>query len=434
MNETAPNIGAVFCFAQGGFHHKEIELRIHMFKERCNVSGHEMNCARGWIQHMKQTDPVIAILGIGTAVPDFHLDQADTSQRLVQALSDNPDSARWARRIFKQCGVESRYTCEPNLLEPAENCRYFPRSSDHIVPSTAERMETYKRESVPLGLTAAKKALSDGKVAVSDITHLITVSCTGQFLPGMDAALVQQLGLAAAVNRIPFNFLGCAAGLKAVCLSRQIVSGNPSAKVLIVCVELCTLHIQPSSQREALYGTSFFGDGASACVVGSTGPNHAGIYQLGGDHTILLPDSAEEMVWEVGNFGFDLYLSPNIPNLIGKFIPEQVEQLISGDQLPELWAIHPGGKGIIDTLEDIYELTEEQTRPSRAVLRNYGNMSSATILFVLHEMRQELISRGAGPTNGVSIAFGPGLTCEMIKIAYLPSAALQQQPLDELHV
>ncbi|MCY9668414.1 type III polyketide synthase [Paenibacillus alginolyticus] len=383
---------------------------------------------------MNQADQMIAILGIGTAVPENRLDQADTSQRLAQALSEHPDSMRWAKRIFKQCGVETRYTCEPNLLESAEDCRYFLHKSNHTIPSTAERMETYKRESVPLALHAARNALLDGKVDVSDITHLITVSCTGQFLPGMDAELVQRLGLAVTVNRIPLNFLGCAAGLKAVCLSRQIVSSDPLANVLIVCVELCTLHIQPSIEREALFGASFFGDGASACIVGTAEPTHNEIFQLGDIHSVLLPDSAEEMVWEVGNYGFDLYLSPNIPKLIGKFIPEQVERLISGRQKPEIWAIHPGGKGIIDTLENMFGLTEEQTRPSRAVLKNYGNMSSATILFVLNEMRQELKKRGIGPVNGLSLAFGPGLTCEMIMITYLPSVISQEHLLDEVHV
>ncbi|AZN41549.1 type III polyketide synthase [Paenibacillus albus] len=383
---------------------------------------------------MKQADSVIAILGIGTAVPDYRLDQADTSQRLAQALSEIPDTARWVKRIFKQCGVETRYTCEPNLLESAEDCRYFSQWSNRVIPSTAERMETYKRESVPLGLSAARKALIDGEVEASDITHLITVSCTGQFLPGLDAVLIQQLGLAVTVNRIPLNFLGCAAGLKAVCLSRQIVSSNPSAKVLIVCVELCTLHIQPSSQREDLFGASFFGDGSSACIVGLTESNHRGIFQLGNEHSILLPDSAEEMVWEVGNYGFDLYLSTNIPKLIGRMIPEQIEHLITGCQKPELWAIHPGGKGIIDTLEEMYELTQEQTQPSRSVLRNYGNMSSATILFVLNEMRQKLINRDSGPANGIALAFGPGLTCEMIQIAYLPSVITQEQLTNEFHV
>ncbi|MFC5451184.1 type III polyketide synthase [Paenibacillus aestuarii] len=382
----------------------------------------------------KQADQTVAILGIGTAVPEYRLDQADTSNRLAQALRENQDSMRWAKRIFKQCGVETRYTCEPNLLEPAEECRYFPRISDSEVPSTAERMEVYKQASVPLGLSAAIRALLDGNVDVSEITHLITVSCTGQFLPGLDTELVRSLGLAPTVNRIPLQFLGCAAGLKAICLSKQIVASQPSAKVLVVCVELCTLHIQPSTEREALYGASFFGDGASACIIGSTGAKQGGIFHLGTEHSILLPDSAGEMVWELGNFGFDLYLSPNIPKLIGKLIPEQIERLINGDQNPEIWAIHPGGKGIIDALESEFSLTAEQTSPSRTVLRNYGNMSSATILFVMSELRQQLKNRSERPINGLAVAFGPGLTCEMIKLTYIPSLAPEEVLLGNLHV
>lgn len=384
---------------------------------------------------MKQTDPVIAILGIGTSVPEYRLDQGETAQRMAEALSDHPNSARWARRLFKHCGVETRYTCEPNLLESPENCRYVSRPSNPLVPSTAERMETYKRESVPLGLQAARKALLDGQVDSSEVTHLITVSCTGQFLPGMDAALVQQLGLSPTVNRIPLNFLGCAAGLKAVCLARDLLINNPSAKVLIVSVELCTLHIQPSSQREALFGASFFGDGASACIIGCpAGPEQTGIFQLGNVHSVLLSDGAEEMVWEVGNYGFDLYLSTNIPKLIGRFVPEQIERLMNGSEKPELWAIHPGGKGIIDTLAEVFGLTDEQTRPSRTVLRNYGNMSSATILFVLQAMREQLEGCRAGRTTGIALAFGPGLTCEMIQIKYLSNVRLQEHLLGETYV
>lgn len=376
---------------------------------------------------MEFKNPIIAIIGIGTAVPKFKVDQSDAAQRLVEALQENPGSARWAKRIFKQCGVEARYTCEPNLLEPAADCRYLPGASLDNVPLTAERMEIYKKESVPLGLDAARQALSDGEVDASEVTHLITVSCTGQFLPGLDAVLVRQLGLAAAVNRIPLTFIGCAAGLKAVSLARQIVSGQPRAKVLIVCVELCTLHIQPSSEREALFAASFFGDGASACIVGSAVPKDGGIFQLNQEHSVLLPDSAEEMVWEAGNYGFDLYLSPGIPRLIGSLIPAEVERFLNGEKKPDLWAIHPGGRGIVDTLQDMFGLTDEQTRSSRSVLRHYGNVSSATILFVLHEMRRELMENGSGPVDGIALAFGPGLTAEMLRIAYLPSAVGQEQ-------
>lgn len=378
----------------------------------------------------EQAAPMIAMLGIGTAVPNYRMDQADTSKRLVEALSGNSDSARWAKRIFKQCGVENRYTCEPNLLEAAENCRYFPRVTIDGVPTTTERMKTYKRESVPLGLRAARKALSDSGVEAADITHLITVSCTGQFLPGMDAALVGQLGLAVTVNRIPLNFLGCAAGLKAVCLSSQLVASDPSAKVLVVCVELCTLHIQPSSNREALYAASFFGDGASACVIGSPSEKHLPIFQLGQVHSVLLPEAAEEMVWELGDHGFDLYLSPDIPKLIGKYIPAEIERMISGEfghTDLDLWAIHPGGKGIVDILQETFKLTDEQTKPSRTILREYGNVSSATILFVLNEMRQELRNSDSQSKNGIALAFGPGLTAEMIKITYMPAPIIQEK-------
>ncbi|WP_188991764.1 type III polyketide synthase [Paenibacillus nasutitermitis] len=371
---------------------------------------------------MEHTAPGIAILGIGTAVPDYKMEQNDVSQRLSDALKDYSDSRRWAKRIFKQCAVETRYTCEPNLLEDAANCRYFPHNYVSEAPSTAQRMQLYKREAVPLGLKAAQAALQDGGIAPSEITHLITVSCTGQFLPGMDALLTRKLGLSPTVNRIPLQFLGCAAGLKAICLANQLVCGDSSAHVLIVSVELCTLHIQPSSQREALYAASFFGDGASSCVVGPQRAAHRGCFQLGPDYTVLLPGSLEEMVWEIGAHGFDLYLSTAIPKLIGQFIPEEVSRFLKDGFKPSLWAIHPGGRGIIDALKDAFALTEEQTRPSRAILRDYGNMSSATILFVLEEIRQALREGEADDENGIAMAFGPGLTVEMVRFTYLPSA------------
>ncbi|WP_135554777.1 type III polyketide synthase [Paenibacillus cymbidii] len=373
---------------------------------------------------MEHDHSVIGIWGIGTAVPEHRIDQAETSQRLAEALAGQSDSARWAKRIFRQCGVETRYTCEPNLLAKAADCRYFPGGSAEVAPSTAVRMQSYKRAAVPLAVEAATKALADAENEASDITHLITVSCTGMFLPGLDAALIRQLGLAGGTNRIPLQFLGCAAGLKAVCLARQIVAGNPQAHVLIVCVELCTLHIQPSAEREALFAASFFGDGASACVVGADQLGRKAGLQLGREHSVLLPDGADEMVWELGDHGFDLYLSPDIPKQLGRLIPHEAAQLL-GDapQLPELWAIHPGGKGIVEEMKRVFGLTEKQVEPSLSVLRRVGNVSSATILFVLEEMRRALVADGTGSASGVAMAFGPGLTVEMLSFDYVPTAA-----------
>jgi predicted naringenin-chalcone synthase len=299
-------------------------------------------------------------------------------------------------------------------------------------------MEKYKQAAIPLALEAASQALIDSQTAPEDITHLITVSCTGQFLPGLDAALIVQLGLSPYTQRIPLQFLGCAAGLKAVCLSKQIATVRTEAKILVVCVELCTLHIQPSSEREALFGASFFGDGASSCVIGEPEIHHRRLFELGDDFSVLLPESGSEMIWEVGNTGFDLYLSPSIPKLLGRYLPQEIERMFFGGQLPELWAIHPGGRGIIDIIQELFNLSEEQTSPSRSVLRDYGNMSSATILFVLDAMRREWDSSGqevSSDRNGVALAFGPGLTAEMIKITYSPAGYLVKEgELANVHV
>ncbi|MBW7477096.1 type III polyketide synthase [Paenibacillus oenotherae] len=383
---------------------------------------------------MEHADPTVAILGIGTAVPDCRIDQEDASQRLCEALEGDPHSIRWAKRIFRQSGVNTRYTCEPDLLAAITGCRYLPQETMEHIPATSERMSIYKRESVPLAFKAASSALYNSNITASDITHLITVSCTGQFLPGLDAVLVHQLGLAPHVNRIPLNFLGCAAGLKAICLGKGIVSRQHEANVLIVCVELCTLHIQPSIEKEALLAASFFGDGASACVIGTADDCHSGLLQLGDEHSVLLPDSAEEMVWEVGDYGFHLYLSPKIPKLLGELIPKEVSRLLHDGEKPDLWAIHPGGRGIIDTMQGIFGLTDEQARYSRHVLLHYGNLSSATLLFVLNEMLQELSQTASGGSSGIAIAFGPGLTAEMIRFHYVPSTRQQEQYSDRAYV
>lgn len=382
---------------------------------------------------MEKSKPAIAILGIGTAVPPYCLDQEETASRLSDVLVGHKQAARWARRIFRNCGVDTRYTCEPNLLEPAHSCRYYPSDkSDRDVPTTRERMDLYKRKSVPLGLEAAQKALSNSKVNVTDITHVITVSCTGFFLPGMDVALIRELGLAANVNRIPLTFLGCAAGLMAIRLSKQIVEGSPSAKVLIVCVELCTLHIQSSYAREDLFAAAFFGDGAAACVVGETGPHiqQGGFFALGSNHSVVFPGSVDEMVWNVGNYGFNLYLSPKIPQLIGNFVPVEIERLLDGDPIPEVWAIHPGGRGIIDSVQSMHNLTDGQTDASRSILRRFGNMSSATILFVLQELRHKLANIVQEPKDGIALAFGPGLNAELMRITYTPPSSLQSDAVN----
>lgn len=354
----------------------------------------------------------IAILGIGTAVPPYRIDQQDAAERLADALHEDRDMARFAKRIFRGCGVSTRYTCEPNLLEAAPDCRYI--SDDP--PTTSERIAVYRREVLPLAKQAAYRALADGAVHPSSVTHLLTVSCTGQYLPGLDAELVRELELRANVNRVPLTFTGCAAGLRAVNLARQLAIASTDAVILIVCVELCTLHIQPCRVREELFAASFFGDGASSCVIGRATDQDVRIV-LEDDRSELLPNCAQVMTWDVGSYGFDLYLSPDIPRLIGHHVRERLETFADVANTA-CWAIHPGGRAIIDAVQETLELSDEITEPSRRILRDYGNMSSATILFVIQELKRKFVSQEIPVQDGLALAFGPGLTLEMSRLTF----------------
>ncbi|WP_256757852.1 type III polyketide synthase [Cohnella sp. WQ 127256] len=362
----------------------------------------------------------ITIMGIGTAVPAYCLEQEDSVRRLKEAMKERPEDARWVHRIFAHCGVDTRYTCEPNLLEPVERCRYIPSTPEMNIPTTEERMSIYHKESILLAVEAAQKALTDSRKRPSDITHLITVSCTGLFLPGLDAELIGHLDLRGDVHRTPLTFMGCAAGLTALRLSEEIVRREPNAKVLMVTVELCSLHIQPSFDKAHLFTAALFGDGASACVVGMKDPERLRGFAIHKAEAILFPHTADKMKWTVGNHGFQLHLSPEIPQLIAKEVPEAFQAFWGDEALPTLWAIHPGGRGIIDSLQKAFNLTDMQTAPSRSVLRQYGNMSSATILFVLAQLREDQLKTNEGYHDGIALAFGPGMTAEMIRFSYHP--------------
>lgn len=370
-----------------------------------------------------------AILGMGTALPLHKVAQEDITDLIASSLRENPDLARFARRIFKSCGVETRYTVESSYLGSLVDCRYLPSNNQTEIPSTEERMATYQREALPLATKAAKEALRDAGISPEQITHLITVSCTGQYLPGLDVMLINDLGLSARVNRLPLIFQGCSAGLKAIQVARDLTQGAPGAQVLVVCVELCTLHFQPEMERGALFAASFFGDGASACVIGQPGLGQENYLELDTGYSVLIPDTTEDMTWLVGNYGFNLYLSPRIPKLLGTYLKDELEQLLKGSELPELWAIHPGGRGIVDSVQELLKLREDQTQYSREILRTVGNLSSNTILYVLNAMRNDLKLKKQGSTEGVAMAFGPGLTAELMRFTYTPSftAAVKEE-------
>ncbi len=372
----------------------------------------------------------VALLALGSAVPPYCIEQAHLAEWMVESLQADRKLSRWLRYLYECSGIERRYSCLPDAASSPTLSRFAPHHSLLEAPTTAERMAIYKREAVQVGTAAAWETLQDyagtatgdDDAAADAVTHLIVVSCTGFFAPGLDQAIARELGLRATVQRTTVGFMGCAAAFNALRLAAQIVQGDASALVLIVCVELCSLHIQPGTDRVNLVVASLFADGAAACLVGSPALDHRDQFAIGRFHTSLQPDSESEMVWDIGDHGFTMHLSPRIPARLREAAPCALDALVGNEHSLDFWAIHPGGRAIVDELAMIFALTPEQTAATRRVLRNYGNMSSPTILFVLQELRAQLRQQqGAEVQDGVAMAFGPGLVIEMAQLQYVPA-------------
>ncbi len=373
-----------------------------------------------------------AILALGTAVPRFRLQQAAVGEWMAAAFATQPRIARLIRAAHAQSGIETRYSCIPDYGEATCNSRYALGGDLKDSATTAERMALYERESVPLALTAAQRAierLADKRhltpaALAARITHLIAVSCTGFFAPGLDFALTKQLQLNPTVDRQLIGFMGCAAAFNGLRSAFRAVRSEPGALALVVCVELASLHTYPNHARDTIVASSLFADGAGAALVGSPTPTDHSYFGLDEFHTSIKPDTEEEMAWQIGNHGFTLRLSPRVPNHLAEVAPAALTRLFAQES-PHFWAIHPGGRAIVERLANIFSLTSAQTAATLHTLRDYGNMSSATILFVLAELQRRWqaealhSSTDPAPRRGVAMAFGPGLVIEMARLIYV---------------
>ncbi len=387
---------------------------------------------------MRSEGPSPAILALGTAVPRYRVPQAALCEWLVEALADQPALARWLRSLYRLSGIETRYSCLPDASRPPSESRFVPTRPVAEAPTTAERMAIYEREAVEIGAAAARRALaeyagcSEEDVAgpAAEITHLIAVSCTGFFAPGLDIAIAGQIGLRPGVERSIVGFMGCSAAFNAMRLAAEIVRSRPGARVLVVCAELCSIHAQPRLDRVNLTVTSLFADGAAACVIGADESGGRERFVLNRFSTTYAENTADAMSWRIGDHGFHMTLSPQVPRMVGQIAAPAVDQLLAGRPRPPRWAIHPGGPSIVDQVAEALGLTPEQVAPSREVLRNYGNMSSPTILFVLDELRRRMREeQPPAAEDAVAMAFGPGLVAEMAHLTYLP-AGIVLEPTD----
>ncbi len=336
-------------------------------------------------------------------------------QELREIFATQPHLDRRAQRIaraaFDNAGIDHRHTALAALGAQPEPDALRVRDAHGTLqtPTTAERAKEYRRLAPPLFAEASRKALAEAALHPGEVTHVITVSCTGAFAPGPDVLLVRELGLPVGVERYHLGFVGCAAALPALRAADRCVRARPDAVVLVVCVELCSLHIRVSADPEQIVAASLFADGAAAAIVRIPRPGERGL-ELADFATSLIPEGESEMTWDIGDTGFEMRLTAQVPRIVGRSVRAAALDLADVDG----WAIHPGGRSILDRVAAGLAIDEERMAPSRGVLRDHGNMSSATILFILR-----VLLHGRQLRDGARIgalAFGPGLTLERAEL------------------
>ncbi len=355
---------------------------------------------------------------IGTATPPHRLAQPTIAGFMAEALELDAGGTRKLRALYRVSGIEHRHSVLADYGRDNGTYEFFPNTPGlEPFPSVGLRMAAYRREALPLALAAVRDSLRQAPgIEAASLTHLITVSCTGMYAPGLDIELVTALALPPSVRRTCVNFMGCYAAVNALRLANDICRADPAARVLVVSVELCTLHFQKSHDPDHLVSNALFSDGAAACLVlGQPLPGPTPWLALQAFHCGLAPEGVRDMAWHIGDFGFEMTLSGYVPALIERGIGQLTADLLK--DLPvrrediRHFALHPGGRKILEAIEKALGLSRDDNRYAYQVLRDYGNMSSATVLFVL----RELLAAATPADNGapvLSCAFGPGLTME----------------------
>jgi predicted naringenin-chalcone synthase len=338
--------------------------------------------------------PLAHINRIGTAVPDHDVHRIFVDWAL-SCLPEGRDAALFAR-MAQRSGIDHRWSVlPPSTRNPAMKTDFYADG----MPSTAARMQLYAREAPRLALEAIGRLGDPGP-----ISHLVVASCTGFVAPGIDQIIAAALGLPRNVERTLVGFMGCYAAVAALRLAHHIVRSEPEARVLVVTVELSSLHLQRTAGLEALLAQLQFGDGAAAAIVSAQADGLA-IERFA---AATLPDSADLIRWTIGDEGFVMHLDGAVPNRIAEALGDaDTRRALIGDDPVDGWAVHTGGRSVLDAVERAMALPPDALAHSRAVLAEKGNMSSATLMFVM-----ERFLVGPRIENGHALAFGPGLAAE----------------------
>ena len=388
---------------------------------------------------------VISIRSIETAVPPVEVKQGEIRDLFLA----QPGRSRLAQRLiaaaFDASAIDTRHTVLAELdssrapgSQAGAPVFYDAEAGVILSPGTGARNDVYAACCPELVLDAATRAIAAAPgIEATDITHVVTVSCTGFYAPGPDFGLVRDLGLSPRTQRYHLGFMGCYAAFPALRAAHSFCVSDPEAVVLVVCVELCSLHLRSSDDPDTIVASSVFSDGAAAAIVtGRALPGAAeqAVLDLDSFDTTLTPVGEGDMAWTIGDQGFEMVLSRYVPAIIGEHIHGALAPLLAGDatldgppaEAVDLWAIHPGGRSILDKVQQALSLSEAQLEPSRSTLAEHGNMSSATVLFILRRLLHGGAPAGQGAQRVCAMAFGPGLTVETALLTRRPAPMAAQ--------
>ena len=362
-----------------------------------------------------EPDKVAKIISIATAVPEYKHTQQHLMEFMEGAYSAGEKEKRIINYLYKHSGIDTRYSVIPDFTLPVDEWEFFPHSKNlEPFPNLEHRMDWFKRHALSLSLQSANKCI-DGIIDKHELTHLITVSCTGMSAPGLELQLMEAMGLNADVSRTAINFMGCYAAVHGLKMANDIVNANPGAKVLVVCTELCSLHFQKTFTEDSVTAPLLFADGSAAALICGDDDRHEGLH-MDSFYAEVMKDKKDSMSWNLSSNGFVMTLAGDVPEIfradIGPLKDRAIAKAGYTTEQIKYFCIHPGGKRILEAISKGLSLSEEDLVESYKILREYGNMSSATILFVMKEMWGRLFAdKGA---HIFAAAFGPGLTMESL--------------------
>jgi len=356
----------------------------------------------------------VVIVGLGTALPGKSIPTESFIEHAKTFAFATPRQEKVLEELYRRTTIATRSSvlAGRGYGERAEEVFVAATSEFDRGPSTAERMQYYALEVPHLAQQACDAAFAAAPaISKNEITHIVTVSCTGFHAPGFDVELIESLALNPSTKRTHIGFMGCHGGMNGLRVALAYAQSDPHARILLCAAETCSLHFQYGWGPDRLVANSLFADGAAAAIITPAEPAQGDRIKIVDTASYIVPDSKDQMLWRIGDHGFEMHLAATVPSLIEQWLPQFLSNWLSKNNLSvqdvASWAVHPGGPKILDAVEHCLELAPNALKPSRDILASCGNMSSPTVFFIIEKLKTH---GHKGPC--VVLGFGPGLTVE----------------------